>query len=71
MKRVEVHLETELRDKLSSRGLKRMLNADELAPRTWAKIVKKAILPSVTWKLEGQSLIRLTAKHFGFDQEAA
>lgn len=69
VKTVEEHLETELKDKLSSRSLKRVLNGYELAPRTWAEIVRKASDGSTTWRLQGQSLVRQTAQAYGFIPE--
>ena len=42
---------------ISSRKLKRELQAVNVAPRTWAKIVARFTEGSTTWKLQGQSLI--------------
>ena len=65
VKKVETYLQVELKDKLSSRSLKRMLKGDELAASTWKKIVRRVSDQSTSWKLDGQSLIRQTAGSFG------
>jgi len=70
VKRVEMYLEKELRDKLSSRKLKEILNADDVASSTWKKVVRRASDHSTTWRLNGGSLVRQTAKSFGFVEAA-
>ncbi len=70
VKRVEMYLEKELRDKLSSRKLKEILNADDVASSTWKKVVRRASDQSTTWRLNGGSLVRQTAKSFGFVEAA-
>lgn len=68
---------------ISSRRLKKELQADKVAPRTWAVIVKSAsgkrCIPSKksmehctfhNWSLEGSSLVKRTAEHYGFIDES-
>jgi hypothetical protein len=66
VRKVEGHLEMELKGKISSRNLKVVLKGDELAASTWKKIVRRVSDQSMIWKLDGQSLVKQTAESFGF-----
>jgi hypothetical protein len=70
VKKVETYLETELKDKLSSRSLKRVLKGDDIASATWTKVTKLVSDRSITWKGEGQSMVRQKAENYGFTIEA-
>lgn len=69
--------------KVSSRAIKRTLEADKVAPMSWTRIIRTVteqhqgskeltehgvVCP---WKLEGQSLVKQTLEHFGFIKEVA
>lgn len=83
--KVQAYLETvpETVQKVSSRSVKKALQADKIAPRTWAVIIKsisdqtciasKDRMEHCTfrpWVLQGSSLVRLTGQHFGFIDES-
>jgi hypothetical protein len=83
--RAEKYLEELTADRISSRGLKKAVHADKVAPMTWTKVVRKVCqtephtLPKkdnmgkgVVWKMEGQSLVRETPIDWGIgDSEVA
>jgi hypothetical protein len=71
VKTVERYLETELKDSVGSKTLKRLLNADQLSPSTWKAVVRTLSQRSSVWKLEGQSLVQQKAEKYGFIPEAA
>ena len=69
--------------KVSSRSVKRQLTGtDKLAGRTWARVIQNVIsgeprhVPKestgdgTVWKMEGQSLVRVTAESYGFEKIA-
>jgi hypothetical protein len=69
--------------RVSSRAIKKALQAERLKPATWTLVVRSASEPHTSpkdstgdyevyqWKLEGQSLVKLTMEHFGFIKEVA
>jgi hypothetical protein len=67
-------------ERVSSRSLKKALpGGDRIAPRTWTRIIQSLVEPShgpkehmkhgVVWRLEGQSLVRVSASTYGFQAE--
>ena len=81
---IDTHLSETQEDRVSSRRLKADLKADKVAPSTWKLIVRAALGKQVSppkkdhmgncldwWKLEGQSLVRVSAEVFGFHDEVA
>jgi hypothetical protein len=69
--------------RVSSRSLKKTLKADKITPRTWARVIRsidgkpcqgsKESMGDGTvsnWRLEGQSLVRITAETYGFKDES-
>jgi hypothetical protein len=67
-------------ERVSSRSLKKSLLAESVAPRTWALIIrtvheqcntskKSTGDHCIVWRLEGQSLVRVTAQAYGFTVE--
>ena len=68
-------------DKVSSRSVKASLvGTEKLSGMTWTRIMRRVLqtAPSLlipmehggVWKLEGQSLIRMTAESYGFEKTA-
>ena len=66
--------------KVSSKTLKKLIKADTIAPRTWARIIKQVLSPTcqasnkkehvrdgmMGWALVGSTLVKKTAESFGF-----
>ncbi len=67
-------------EKVSSRRIKADLHADKVKPSTWKRIIRSAteqghspkrhMEGGPVWKLEGQSLVRVTAEKYGFQDVA-
>ncbi|MDK2744318.1 MAG: hypothetical protein NDI90_15530 [Nitrospira sp. BO4] len=70
-------------DRVSSRSIRKALKADKIAPATWTLIIRSLVKPHTgskntmgnyevsEWRLEGQSLVRVTAEAYGFAEEVA